>query len=154
MRTASPIAGGAPIDIAITNSCGLRADLSVRRSTTRTTSARLHRHEAAGARRLGGGPRYIPAVSLGDVVAILISGLVIGALARLAVPGPDPMPIWLTILLGIVGSIVGGVVAVGIGFGVGGIFVLSVFAATLLVIAYRRIVQKRGITGPDAKRMP
>jgi uncharacterized membrane protein YeaQ/YmgE (transglycosylase-associated protein family) len=93
-------------------------------------------------------------VSLGDVVAILISGLVIGALGRLAVPGPDPMPIWLTILLGIAGSIVGGMVAVAIGFGVGGIFVLSVFAATLLVIAYRRIVQKRGVTGPDAKRMP
>jgi uncharacterized membrane protein YeaQ/YmgE (transglycosylase-associated protein family) len=93
-------------------------------------------------------------VSLGDIVAILISGLVIGALGRLAVPGPDPMPIWLTILLGIAGSIIGGVVAVALGFGVGGIFVASVFAATLLVIAYRRIVQKRGITGPDAKRIP
>jgi uncharacterized membrane protein YeaQ/YmgE (transglycosylase-associated protein family) len=93
-------------------------------------------------------------MSLGDVVAILISGLAIGALGRLAVPGPDPMPIWVTILLGIVGSIVGGLVAVALGFGVGGIFVLSVLAATLIVIAYRRIVQKRGITGPDAKRMP
>jgi uncharacterized membrane protein YeaQ/YmgE (transglycosylase-associated protein family) len=93
-------------------------------------------------------------VTLGDIVAILISGLVIGALGRLAVPGPDPMPIWLTILLGIVGSIVGGMVAVAIGLGVGGIFVASVFAATLIVIAYRRIVQKRGITGPDARRMP
>jgi uncharacterized membrane protein YeaQ/YmgE (transglycosylase-associated protein family) len=93
-------------------------------------------------------------VGLADVVAIVISGLVIGALGRLAVPGPDPMPIWLTILLGIVGSIVGGMVAVAIGLGVGGIFVASVFAATLLVIAYRRVVQKRGITGPDARRMP
>jgi uncharacterized membrane protein YeaQ/YmgE (transglycosylase-associated protein family) len=90
----------------------------------------------------------------GEIVAILISGLVIGALGRLAVPGPDPMPIWLTILLGIVGSIVGGMVAVAIGLGVGGIFVASVFAATLIVIAYRRVVQKRGITGPDARRMP
>jgi uncharacterized membrane protein YeaQ/YmgE (transglycosylase-associated protein family) len=93
-------------------------------------------------------------MGLGEIVAILISGLVIGALGRLAVPGPDPMPIWLTILLGIAGSIVGGIVAVAIGLGVGGIFVASVFAATLLVIAYRRIVQQRGITGPDARRMP
>jgi uncharacterized membrane protein YeaQ/YmgE (transglycosylase-associated protein family) len=93
-------------------------------------------------------------VTLADIVAILISGLVIGALGRLAVPGPDPMPIWLTILLGIVGSIIGGMVAVAIGLGVGGIFVASVFAATLLVIVYRRVVQKRGITGPDARRMP
>jgi uncharacterized membrane protein YeaQ/YmgE (transglycosylase-associated protein family) len=93
-------------------------------------------------------------VTLGDVLAIVVSGLVIGALGRLAVPGPDPMPIWLTILLGIVGSIVGGSVAVALGFGVGGIFVLSVLAATLIVVAYRRIVQKRGVTGPDARRMP
>lgn len=93
-------------------------------------------------------------MGLGEIVAILISGLVIGALGRLAVPGPDPMPIWLTILLGIVGSLVGGMVAAAIGLGVGGIFVASVFAATLIVIAYRRVVQKRGITGPDARRMP
>ena len=93
-------------------------------------------------------------MGLGDILAIILSGLVIGALGRLAVPGPDPMPIWLTILLGIVGSIVGGAVALALGFGAGGVFVLSVLAATLLVIAYRRIVQKRGITGPDAKRVP
>lgn len=100
------------------------------------------------------GSTYSARVSLGDVVVIVISGLVIGGLGRLAVPGPDPMPIWLTILLGIVGSIVGGAVALAIGFGVGGVFVLSVLAATLIVIAYRRIVQKRGITGPDARRIP
>jgi uncharacterized membrane protein YeaQ/YmgE (transglycosylase-associated protein family) len=93
-------------------------------------------------------------VGLIDLLAILLSSLVIGALGRLAVPGPDPMPIWLTILLGLVGSIVGGAVALGIGFGAGGVFVLSVLAATVLVILYRRIVQKRGVTGPDARRMP
>jgi uncharacterized membrane protein YeaQ/YmgE (transglycosylase-associated protein family) len=93
-------------------------------------------------------------MGLGDLVAILVSGLVIGALGRLAVPGPDPMPIWLTIVLGIVGSFIGGTAAVAFGFGVGGIFVASVLAATLIVIAYRRFVQKRGITGPDARRMP
>jgi uncharacterized membrane protein YeaQ/YmgE (transglycosylase-associated protein family) len=90
-------------------------------------------------------------VSLGDVVAILISGFVIGGLGRLAVPGPDPMPIWLTILLGIVGSIVGGAVAVALGLGIGGVFVLSVLAATLIVIAYRRLVQKRPVTGPGSR---
>lgn len=90
-------------------------------------------------------------MSLGDIVAILVSGLVIGGLGRLAVPGPDPMPILVTILFGIIGSIVGGAVALAIGFGVGGVFVFSVAAATLIVIAYRRIVQKRTVTGPGAK---
>ena len=93
-------------------------------------------------------------MGLGDIVLIIFSGLVIGALGRLAVPGPDPMPIWMTIVLGIVGSIIGGIAAVALGFGAGGVFVLSVLAATLIVIAYRRLVQKRGITGPDAKRVP
>lgn len=89
-----------------------------------------------------------------EVLVILISALIVGALGRLAVPGPDPMPIWLTTLLGLVGSIVGGSIAVALGWGGGGVFVVSVFIATLLVIAYRRFVQKRGITGPDARRMP
>ena len=90
-------------------------------------------------------------MTLGDVLAILVSGLVIGALGRLAVPGPDPMPIWLTIALGIVGSIVGGVAAVSFGWGVGAVFVLSVLAATLLVITYRRLVLKRPVTGPGSR---
>jgi uncharacterized membrane protein YeaQ/YmgE (transglycosylase-associated protein family) len=90
-------------------------------------------------------------MTLGDVIAILVTGLIVGALGRLAVPGRDPMPLWLTVLIGIVGSFVGGVVAIAIGFGVGGVFVLSVLAATLIVIAYRRIVQKRTVTGPGSE---
>jgi uncharacterized membrane protein YeaQ/YmgE (transglycosylase-associated protein family) len=91
---------------------------------------------------------------LGAIVSILISGLVVGALARLAVPGPDPMPIWLTIGIGVVGSFAGGGIA-GAVAGVDAIvaiFLASVVAGTLLVIAYRRLVYKRGITGPDARR--
>jgi uncharacterized membrane protein YeaQ/YmgE (transglycosylase-associated protein family) len=90
-------------------------------------------------------------MTLGDVIAILVTGLIVGALGRLAVPGRDPMPLWLTVLIGIVGSFVGGVVAIAIGFGIGGVFVLSVLAATLIVIAYRRIVQKRTVTGPGSE---
>jgi uncharacterized membrane protein YeaQ/YmgE (transglycosylase-associated protein family) len=90
-------------------------------------------------------------MTLGDVIAILVTGLIVGALGRLAVPGRDPMPLWLTVLIGIVGSFIGGVVAIAIGFGVGGVFVLSVLAATLIVIAYRRIVQKRTVTGPGSE---
>jgi uncharacterized membrane protein YeaQ/YmgE (transglycosylase-associated protein family) len=90
-------------------------------------------------------------MTLGDVIAILLTGLVVGALGRLAVPGRDPMPLWLTVLIGIVGSFIGGVVAIAIGFGVGGVFVLSVLAATLIVIAYRRFVQKRTVTGPGSE---
>jgi uncharacterized membrane protein YeaQ/YmgE (transglycosylase-associated protein family) len=97
---------------------------------------------------------------LGAIIQILISGFVLGALARLAVPGPDPMPIWLTIIIGILGSAVGGGIAGAI-FGVeqdsGSVFAIllgSILASTLLVIAYRRFVQHRPITGPEAYRPP
>jgi uncharacterized membrane protein YeaQ/YmgE (transglycosylase-associated protein family) len=97
---------------------------------------------------------------LGAIIQILISGFVIGALARFAVPGPDPMPIWLTIIIGIVGSIIGGGIAGGI-FGTeqdsGSVFAIligSILASTLLVIGYRRFVQHRPITGPDAYKPP
>jgi uncharacterized membrane protein YeaQ/YmgE (transglycosylase-associated protein family) len=97
---------------------------------------------------------------LGAIIQVLVSGFIIGALARWAVPGPDPMPIWMTILFGVVGSFVGGGIAAAI-FGAqqdsGSVFAIllgSVLASTLLVIAYRRFVQHRPITGPDAYRPP
>jgi uncharacterized membrane protein YeaQ/YmgE (transglycosylase-associated protein family) len=45
---------------------------------------------------------------LGLIIALLIVGLIAGALARLLVPGKDPIGIVGTILLGIVGSFIGG----------------------------------------------
>ena len=90
-------------------------------------------------------------MGLGDVLVIVLTGLVIGALGRLAVPGRDPMPIWVTIVIGLVGAFVGGAIAVALGFGAGGIFVLSVLVATVIVIAYRRIVHNRTVTGPRSR---
>ena len=45
---------------------------------------------------------------IGLIVFLLVIGLVAGFLARLLVPGPDPMGVGQTILLGIVGSFIGG----------------------------------------------
>jgi uncharacterized membrane protein YeaQ/YmgE (transglycosylase-associated protein family) len=47
---------------------------------------------------------------LGYLIALAFVGLVAGAIARLLVPGPDPMGILGTIALGIVGSLIGGLV--------------------------------------------
>jgi uncharacterized membrane protein YeaQ/YmgE (transglycosylase-associated protein family) len=84
-----------------------------------------------------------------NIIAILISlvvgGLVIGALARLALPGPDPMSIPATIVLGVAGSLVGGLV-VRIFFGTAGGFIAAVLGAILLLYLYRRFVQKRPLT--------
>ena len=92
-------------------------------------------------------------MTVGFIIFILVWGLAVGALARLAVPGPDPMPIWLTIAIGIAGSVIGGVVAkVLLGFTGGFIFAFA--GAVLLVVLYRRFVQHRPVWGPGARRPP
>ena len=87
------------------------------------------------------------------ILLVAVSGFIVGGLARLAVPGPDPMPLWRTISLGILGSLLGGLIAglLGVG-GSGGIFLLSLVGAVVLLILYRRVFQRRGITGPGALR--
>nr|WP_202453680.1 GlsB/YeaQ/YmgE family stress response membrane protein [Streptomyces sp. SID4913] len=45
----------------------------------------------------------------------IIAGLVIGLLAKLVVPGRQPIPLWLTILLGVVGALVGNALASAFG---------------------------------------
>jgi uncharacterized membrane protein YeaQ/YmgE (transglycosylase-associated protein family) len=44
------------------------------------------------------------------ILSIVVGGLVIGALGRLAIPGPNPMSIGMTIAVGIGGSFLGGLV--------------------------------------------
>src|SRR5215216_3911680 len=44
------------------------------------------------------------------LILLVISGLFVGALGRLAIPGPDPMGIGATIMVGIGGSFIGGLV--------------------------------------------
>ena len=49
------------------------------------------------------------------ILAAIVTGLVIGALARLVVPGKQNIPIWLTIILGVVGAIIGNAIASALG---------------------------------------
>jgi uncharacterized membrane protein YeaQ/YmgE (transglycosylase-associated protein family) len=95
------------------------------------------------------------AVTAGTVVGVLISAFVTGGLARLAVPGPDPMPIWLTILVGLGGSLGGG----GIAYAAGSrnpyvISTVGFAVAIALVMLYRRFVQRRPVLGREAYRFP
>ena len=72
------------------------------------------------------------------MIGFLIAGLVIGALARLIVPGKQRLGLLATLALGLVGSLIGGTIAWLLGTGtiwelnfLG--FVLSVVAAVLLI---------------------
>lgn len=48
------------------------------------------------------------------ILGLILSGLIVGALGRLAVPGPNPMSIPKTILIGVAGSFIGGTIGYAI----------------------------------------
>jgi uncharacterized membrane protein YeaQ/YmgE (transglycosylase-associated protein family) len=87
------------------------------------------------------------------ILVLVVEGLVVGGLARLALPGPDPMGILATIGLGLAGTFVGGVVA-WVFLGHAGGIVFAVIGATLLLYLHRRFVQHRPLTGPRARQLP
>lgn len=72
------------------------------------------------------------------IISILISGLIVGALGRLAIPGPNPMGIGLTILVGIGGAIVGTFVGVLLGGNFWLIVILQVLAAAGIIYLMQR----------------
>jgi uncharacterized membrane protein YeaQ/YmgE (transglycosylase-associated protein family) len=71
------------------------------------------------------------------VVLIALSGLVVGALARLALPGRDPMSLGQTMLIGIAGSLIAGLLA-DLVFPRGYGFPIAVLFATVIVYFIRR----------------
>ena len=83
------------------------------------------------------------------IIGLIVWGFIVGALARLALPGPDPMPWYATIGLGLGGSLIGGIIAQLL-IGTAGGLVFALLGAILLLYLYRRYVQHRGITGPSA----
>jgi uncharacterized membrane protein YeaQ/YmgE (transglycosylase-associated protein family) len=79
------------------------------------------------------------------ILITVVWGFIVGGLARFALPGPDPMPWYATIALGLGGSLVGGIVA-RVLIGAYGGFLFAFVGAVLLLYLYRRLVQHRGLT--------
>jgi uncharacterized membrane protein YeaQ/YmgE (transglycosylase-associated protein family) len=89
------------------------------------------------------------------IVSAIFTGLVTGMLARFAIPGPDPMPLWLTIIIGLAGTAIGGAIAVAIvGRDPSAVSIGGFIAAIVLVGLYRKYIQKRPLWGPDAYKFP
>jgi uncharacterized membrane protein YeaQ/YmgE (transglycosylase-associated protein family) len=87
------------------------------------------------------------------LIILAISGLFVGALARLALPGPDPMTIFQTILLGLAGNFIAGIIVWVVWHrGVPGI-VLSVACSSAILYFIRRS-RGGGLTRPGAPRAP
>lgn len=82
-----------------------------------------------------------------NVIWWLIVGILAGALARLLVPGRDPMGLLGTLVLGLVGSLVGGflgdlLVSGDDDFSPAGL-IGSIIGAVIALLVYRAVVQRR-----------
>ena len=74
-----------------------------------------------------------------------IIGLIVGAAAKLLMPGKDPGGIWITMALGIAGSIIATWLGQAIGWyqaGQSAGFIMSVVGAVLLLFVYRLVRSK------------
>jgi uncharacterized membrane protein YeaQ/YmgE (transglycosylase-associated protein family) len=82
------------------------------------------------------------------IIVLALVGLLVGGLARLALPGRDPMSIPATIGVGLAGSFIGGLVMYAItGNRNGGGFFVSFVFAVLIVYLIRRS-RGGGLTDP------
>jgi uncharacterized membrane protein YeaQ/YmgE (transglycosylase-associated protein family) len=73
------------------------------------------------------------------LIWLAVIGLFVGAFARLALPGRDPMSIPMTILLGLAGSFIGGLVMYALTGGRhAGSFLVSLFFAVVILYFIRR----------------
>ena len=79
------------------------------------------------------------------ILASIIIGLIVGAIAKLLMPGRDPGGWIITILLGLAGSVIAGYLGQALGFYRAGEpvgFIASVIGAMILLLIYRMFARK------------
>lgn len=88
----------------------------------------------------------------GFLLYLLVVGIIAGFIARLLVPGRDPMGFWATVLVGIVGSFVGGFLGYLLfdeDFDEGALqasgIIGSIVGAVIVVLIYRAVNRRRGV---------
>jgi uncharacterized membrane protein YeaQ/YmgE (transglycosylase-associated protein family) len=82
----------------------------------------------------------------------LIIGLVVGAIAKLLMPGKDPGGVIVTMLIGVAGALLAGFLGRALGWynnpGEGPGIIASIIGAMLLLLIYRFFIGRRGTTVP------
>ncbi|MEO5980918.1 MAG: GlsB/YeaQ/YmgE family stress response membrane protein [Pedococcus sp.] len=87
---------------------------------------------------------------IGTIIGAIIAGLIIGALARLVLPGKQDISVLMTIILGILGSLVGSFLVYQVGYNNsnGGFqiipFLAGVVLAAVFIVVYERMTGRRG----------
>ena len=81
-----------------------------------------------------------------DILVWIIFGLVVGAVAKLLMPGRDPAGFIVTMLIGIAGALLGGWIGRAIGLynpGESAGFIMAVIGAVVLLAIYRLATRRR-----------
>lgn len=82
-----------------------------------------------------------------SILWTILIGLIVGALAKLIMPGKDPGGIIVTILLGIVGALLGTWIGRALGMysaGQAAGWIMSLVGAIIVLLIYRAVVGRRG----------
>lgn len=85
------------------------------------------------------------------ILGWVLFGLIVGALAKLVMPGRDPGGIIITMLLGIAGAVLGGFLGRSLGWyreGEPAGFVMSFVGAVVLLALYRMFIRRRPTLTP------
>lgn len=83
------------------------------------------------------------------ILGWIVFGLVVGALAKLVMPGRDGGGIIVTMLLGIAGAVLGGFIGQSLGWygeGEAAGFMVSFLGAVILLVLYRMFTRRRTLT--------
>lgn len=81
-----------------------------------------------------------------DIIWMAIVGLIVGAIAKLIMPGKDPGGLLITMLLGVAGALIAGLIGRAVGWyeaGEGAGIIASIIGAMLLLWIYRRVTAGR-----------
>lgn len=83
-----------------------------------------------------------------SILLTIVIGAIVGALAKLVMPGKDPSGVIITILLGIAGSFVAGMLGHAVGWyeaGEGPGIIASILGAVILLAIYRAVAGRRSV---------
>ena len=84
-------------------------------------------------------------MGIGEIIGLIIVGLVVGALGRLFHPGSDPIGLLMTLVIGVASALIAGWLIDGLILS----FIVAVMVALILVALYARVVGPRQTTAVD-----
>lgn len=76
---------------------------------------------------------------IGYLISLVVVGLVIGALGRLIIPGPNRIGLWATLVIGLSGAILGGLIGGLVGLGaISIVFEVAISAGLVYLLSGRQ----------------